>query len=379
MTESRPSPLAGALLPEGFRDRLPPEAEANARLLRTVLDTAAAHGYRRVQPPLAEYEAGLMRWLARPPASGLVRASDPASGEALVLRPDITAQIARIAATRLADAPRPLRLSYGGPVLRARGTELSPARERTQAGAELIGADSVAAVAELVALAAEALAAAGVEALSVDLTLPDLVEALATGPWPVADWQALAAALDGKDWGALEAPERQPYRALLDAAGPLDTALARLRALGLGLPFSDLFDRVEALAAAVSGLRLTLDPTERHGFEYQSWIGFSLFGAAAGTTFATELGRGGAYRVLGLDGTSEPAAGFSLYIDPLAEAGLGLPAERRLFLPPGTAPAQAALLRAQGWQTVAALSEADTAERLGCGFRLDGARVVEAG
>ena len=38
---------------------------------------------------------------------------------------------------------------------------------------------------------------------------------------------------------------------------------------------------------------VTLDPTERHGFEYQSWFGFSLFsGQASG-----EIGRGGSYRI----------------------------------------------------------------------------------
>jgi ATP phosphoribosyltransferase regulatory subunit len=373
------STLPGTLLPEGFRDRLPPEAEANARLLRIVLDTAAAHGYRRVQPPLAEYEAGLARWLGGAQARGLLRASDPATGEALVLRPDITAQIARLAATRLAGDARPLRLSYGGPVLRARGSELSPARERTQAGAELIGRDSVAALVELIGIAAEALTAAGVEGLSVDLTLPELVASLAAGPWPVPDWQDVADALDGKDWGALEAAGRRPYRALLAATGELGPALAQLRALGLPPAFGALFDSVEALAAALPGLRLTLDPTERHGFEYQSWIGFSLFGAAGGQAFATELGRGGAYRVRGPDGRHEPAAGFSLYIDPLAEAGLGQAPERRLFLPTDTPAELAARLRAEGWQTVRALDPGDAPHALGCAFRLQGTGVVEIG
>ena len=312
-------------------------------------------------------------------ARGLLRASDPTSGEALVLRPDITAQIARAAATRLAGDPRPLRLSYGGPVLRARGTEIAPARERTQAGAELIGSDSVAAVAELIALAAEALEAAGVETLSVDLALPELVANLARGPWPVADADALASALDGKDWGALEAPGRRPYRALLAATGELAPALAALRALALPPAFGALFDAVDALAAALPGLRLTLDPTERHGFEYQSWIGFSLFGASGGVAFPAELGRGGSYRVIGLDGRTEPAAGFSLYIDPLAEAGLGQAPERRLFVPLGTPPALAARLRGEGWQTVRALDEGDSAAALGCPFRLEGERVVEVG
>lgn len=368
-----------ALLPEGFRDRLPPEAEAGARLLRTVIDVVAAHGYERVQPPIAEYEANLARWVETPAAGGLFRASDPASGEGLALRPDMTGQIARIASTRLLGVPRPLRLAYGGPVLRSRGSEIEPARERTQAGAELIGSDSVAAVGEVLALAVEALKACAVEAISVDLTLPGLVPALARGPWPVADPAAVAAALDGKDWGALSVLGAARYQALLEAAGEASAALERLRALAPGPDFTRLIDRVADVAAGLSGVRVTIDPTERHGFEYQSWIGFSLFGEAAGLPFRTEIGRGGSYAIRRPDGTREPAAGFSLYVDPLAEAGLGQGEVRRLFLPMGTPAEVGQRLRGEGYQTVAGLSEGDTAQALRCGFRWDGARVVEAG
>ncbi|WP_448577982.1 ATP phosphoribosyltransferase regulatory subunit [Thermaurantiacus sp.] len=368
-----------ALLPEGFRDRLPPEAEAGAHLLRTVIDVVAAHGYERVQPPLAEYEDNLARWLAGSASSALVRASDPATGRGLALRPDITGQIARIASTRMADAPRPLRLAYGGPVLRARGSEIDPARERTQAGAELIGHDGVAAVGEVLGLALEALEACAVEAISIDLTLPGLVPALAKGPWPVSDPAAVAIALDGKDWGALEALGAAPYRALLEASGDAGAALARLRSLNLPVPVMALFEEVAALVALLDGVRITIDPTERHGFEYQSWIGFSLFGEAAGLPFRTEIGRGGSYAIRRPDGSTEPAAGFSLYVDPLAEAGLGQAPTRRLFLPAGTPADIGRQLRSEGYQTVAGLLPSDTAEALRCAFRWDGVRVVEAG
>ena len=51
--------MTNALLPTGFRDRLPPEADASARLVRTILDHIASYGYERVQTPLAEFEASL--------------------------------------------------------------------------------------------------------------------------------------------------------------------------------------------------------------------------------------------------------------------------------------------------------------------------------
>ena len=65
-------------------------------------------------------------------------------------------------------------------------------------------------------------------------------------------------------------------------------------------------------------------------------------------------------------GAEEPAVGFSLYADPILDAGLGGGERRRLFLPLGTDAAKAAGLRAQGWVTVAALADGDTPEAQLC-------------
>ena len=363
--------MTHALLPEGFRDRLPRSAEAAAALLRSVIDTLASHGYARVQPPLVEYEAGLAAWLGKPLSTALFRSPDPATGGALALRPDITGQIARIAATRLATAPRPLRLAYGGPVLRARGTQLAPARELTQAGAELIGTDSVSALAEMLTVAVEALQQAGVTHISIDLTLPDLVANLAAGTWPVADLVAVTAALDGKDSGALGGLGAAPYRALLEAAGPAAAGVARLKTLPVD---SALLADLDALVAQLPNVSVTIDPTERHGFEYHSWIGFSLFGEANGAAVRGEIGRGGSYAVRHPDGSQEPACGFSLYIDSLVDAGLGETAVRRVFLPLGTAASVGMALRGEGWATVSALSLADSGG--GCSHIWNGSAAV---
>jgi ATP phosphoribosyltransferase regulatory subunit len=67
--------------------------------------------------------------------------------------------------------------------------------------------------------------------------------------------------------------------------------------------------------------------------------------------------------------------GFSLYPDPLIDAGFGAESGRRLFLPLGHDAARAAELRAEGWITLAALSPADEAGALGCEAVLDGAVV----
>lgn len=343
------------MLPPGFRDRLPPAAEAGFQLLRQIVDVFGAHGYERVAPPMVEHEAALAKWLGKPLAGGLLRATDPATGLALALRPDVTGQVARIAATRLADAPRPLRLSYAAVVVRGSAPQLAPERELTQAGAELIGADSEAALAELLGIAIEALRGVGVGALSIDLTTPGLVARLASSQWPVADTEALADILDSKDWGALDRAELRPYRALLELTGEAATALPRLEPVA-----PELTARLRRLVGKLpADVRTTIDPTERHGFEYHSWLGFSIYGRVNGETLRHEIGRGGAYQIRHPDGALEPGCGVSLYIDPLADAGLGKTERRRIFLPAGTPVAVGRQLRADGWATVAALADGD--------------------
>lgn len=351
------------LLPEGLRDRLPPFADAAAALEARVIAAIGRHGYERVDPPLAEFAESLGTRLKAGALANAVRFVDPVSQRTLAVRPDLTAQVARIAATRMGHHPRPVRLSYAGSVLKLRGEQLSPARELRQIGAELIGLDTVAAAQEVVTVAIEALEAAGVSGVTVDFTLPDLVDVLAAGPLPVAPERLadLRDRLDAKDAGAVAAIAPD-YLPLVSAAGPFPEALERLRAFDhAGL----LVSRIDGLTAIVGALAgratLTLDPTERHGFEYQTWLGFSLFAPGA----VVEIGRGGAYTVMHEGGAEEAAIGFSLFADRLL--GDAPEAERRrLFLPFGTEAAVGARLRGEGWVTVAALEAGDTPEAQVC-------------
>src|SRR3546814_12271487 len=102
-----------------------------------------------------------------------------------------------------------------------------------QTGIELIGSDTVAAVAEVLRVALDALEAAGVRNVSVDLTLPNLVEALAAGPMPLAADKVpeLQACLDGKDAEGLTPPRAAAYPPLIAPAGPVYQALRRFRHL----------------------------------------------------------------------------------------------------------------------------------------------------
>lgn len=366
------------LLPEGLGDRLPESAAIFSRVRRAVLDVMGQHGYDRVETPTIEFEKSMASRMAGVQPRRMFRFVDPLSLRTLALRSDITAQVARIAATSLAHRARPLRMSYAGQVVTIKGDGLDPVRERLQIGAELVGYDSIGAAAEVVAVAIEALSAAGAKGISVDFTLPDIVDTLAEEalPLPSSQVEAVRRELDAKDAGGLVDAGGEAYLPLLYAVGPFETAIDRLAAFDGpdgrgGGALASRIDGLREIAARVSGeARLTLDPSERHGFEYQSWFGFTIY--AEGVQGA--LGRGGSYRILGREGEEgEPAIGFSLYpdrlIDTLSESAVDRSA---LFLPMGHDPEIAARQRAIGWKTVAALSETDDAVSLGCSHWLEG-------
>ena len=113
---------------------------------------------------------------------------------------------------------------------------------------------------------------------------------------------SVRALLDAKDAGGLAASGATAYLPLIEAAGPFGESIARLRAFDSSGALASRLAALEAIAARLEGVAtVTLDPTERHGFEYQSWLGFSLFAQGLGG----EIGRGGSYTILHEDGQQE--------------------------------------------------------------------------
>ncbi len=364
--------LPANLLPEGLADRLPAAAGRITRAMRACLDALESHGYDRVRPPLLEFERSLAARMEGVKTRNTFRFVDPSSLRTLALRSDITPQIGRIAATSMADAPRPLRLAYCGDTALIQAGQLDPARERLQLGAELIGADTVEAASEIVAMAVEALSAAGLTGISVDFTLPDLVDTLAEKAMPLAPDQidAVRRELDTKDAGGLKQAGGEAYLPLLYATGPFAEARDKLCAIDAGGALTSRIKGLEAIAARVGQkARITLDPTERHGFEYQTWFGFTIYADGVRGT----AGRGGTYRI---GGSEEAATGFTLYVNAIAEAAAEEEPANTLYLPLGHDEDAAARLRAIGWRTVAQLGEGEDAAALGCTHRLDGKETV---
>ena len=368
-----------SLLPNGLRDVLAPEARHEAAVLESLLEHFHLYGYERIEPPLVEFEENLLDGVGAAVAPHTFRLMDPVSQRMMGVRADITPQIARIAGTRLHKQPRPLRLAYGGSVLRVSGTQLRPEREFKQAGCELIGADGPEADAEVIELATGALRAIGVRSLSVDVCLPTLVPAVCS--ILDIDQKLALTALDAKDAASVSALGGEGARvlgALLKASGPADSAVKALEDLADIDAVSKALGRLKAVLAclreAVPDLTITVDPVERKGFEYQQGVSFTIFARGV----RGELGRGGRYKSAGED---DSATGVTLYLDSILRAIAPPESVRKVFLPRNTAVEVAAKVRAEGWVAVSALDSAEAAEqearRLGCTHLLKNGEITE--
>jgi ATP phosphoribosyltransferase regulatory subunit len=93
----------------------------------------------------------------------------------------MTPQIARIAATRLADRPLPMRLCYEGTVLRRRQERARKHRQIPQAGVELLGVAGPEGDLELLSLAVGSARAAGLSDFVLDLGHADIARAMMSG------------------------------------------------------------------------------------------------------------------------------------------------------------------------------------------------------
>lgn len=348
-----------ALLPNGFADLLPPDAEVEAVSIRTLMEKFSAFGYQRIKPPLLEFEDSL---LAPGPgerlASETFRVMDPVSHRMLGIRSDITGQISRIVSSRLKNEPRPLRLRYANDVLRTRGSQIRTGRQFVQVGCELIGESGCAETdVEICVLSILGLKSLGLGNLTIDLTIPGFVSYLISdlGDEKAARVRKYVAQRDVDALGvfddagvsvvakAMAAPE--------DAHEALDVILGfelndELRAFVVRLQrvCDGIYKALSELA--IDDVSVTIDLLEQNGFEYHKALGFTLFsGDVSG-----EVGRGGCYDVcFGQGDDEEVAKGFTLYMDTISK---GLPVLNKqdiVFVPRDIGWNTVSDLQAQGW------------------------------
>ncbi len=375
-------------LPRGARDLLPPACRQRQLVTEGLLGTFERWGFERVAPPSVEYFEVIGRGLGNEERERCVRFIEAESGEVVSLRPDVTPQVARVVAQRLSAEPgrrRSHRLTYAADVVRVPDRRRDRA-ELHQAGVELIGEGSPVADAEMVAMAHEALADAGLPEFRLDLAHTGIVRAAFEKVGHERGALRLRGVLARKDVSGMNAlldelavtgRLRKALLSLCELFGPppvLEEARRRLAPLGVKRALDELeavLETVRALSPAAHAA-VTLDLGEARGFDY--YTGLRLRAWAPGV--AEPIVRGGRYddmvRRYGLD---LPATGFAVDLESLEEAlvaaGVELPGQER-------APAVlVALLERDAGARAVAAREAAKARRKGHRAWIESVRGLE--
>ncbi|MBA2345317.1 MAG: ATP phosphoribosyltransferase regulatory subunit [Rubrobacter sp.] len=144
----------------GTRDILPPESTRLLDAQDRVRERFRMFGFREVVTPALEYAEVLEEPKLRDTSFKLF---DP-DNQTLLLRPEMTTPIARLAAQSLAGSPPPYRLSYSLPVYRRANVGRGQSAEFHQAGVEVVGSGSPAEDAGTMALLVDVLQTLGLSA-----------------------------------------------------------------------------------------------------------------------------------------------------------------------------------------------------------------------
>ena len=318
--------------PSGFRDVLAEEAIVRERITRSVQQLFADRGYLPIETPTLEV-MDVMQAGGRLPGSPFKFFDS--RGDLLAMRPDVTLQVARMCATRLAGQTGPLRFRYTQRVFReAESKTQAEAREVTQMGIECVGEAGPQADAEVIGLMAEALQLAGVSQFSLAVATVGVLRALLNRSGAPAVWKASVleayhasnfveldrlTALDaqelGMDVSSVAPAYAQAIRALPRIRGGRE-AIERVRELVAPLGCLDGLDDFERtydlLAEAGLAERILVDFSVMSSFDYYTGIVFEAYSPYLGT----ELGSGGRYdNMISAYGESRPAAGFAFTLE----------------------------------------------------------------
>lgn len=314
--------------PRGFRDVLPAEAAERELTLASLGLSFASWGYGLVETPVVEGLDTLET--AAGPLEGTAFRLIDSDGRMLALRPEMTVPIARLAATRLSLGDGPQRLRYATQVFREHESLRGQARQFTQAGVELLGAGGPEADAEILALLAESLSAAGLSEFTIALGTVEVLSAIVDAAGGDDRWrQEVFSAAHDRNFVELDRLSRDPsvdpkaaeaLRAVPRINGSR-AALTECREAagwcGCARALDALERTLDLLEVAGALARVRVDFSVMRSFDYYSGIVFEVYVPGLGLAVAG----GGRYDgVLASFETPAPAVGFAVGLERLSIA-----------------------------------------------------------
>ena len=308
----------------GFRDLLPEEAEVIREAQESLLAEMRRWGYRHVITPMVESSSVLELGIGAEQRRRLFKFTD-SGGDVVALVGERTVPVARLVAGKLRSTALPVRLSYAGPVLSADAARFHQRRETYQVGAELVGARGPIADAEVIALAARCLEAAGLRRYQVDVghaeffqglmdavQLPDTVKAGVRAALAARDFVALEQLLSRTALRSAEHELLLKFPALRGGTEILDAAAGLVRNRRSEWALNELGRVRQLLEVHGLGGIVRLDLGAIRDFDYYTGIIFEGYGPDLGRPVA----QGGRYDgLLAQFGRPAAATGFVIQLD----------------------------------------------------------------
>jgi ATP phosphoribosyltransferase regulatory subunit len=312
------------LVPKGVATFLPEGVLLRRNIEHALFSVFFRAGYQEVITPLFEYLDVFAQTSGEELLDRSYKFVDRATGRIMVLRPDVTPQIARMAATWLVNRPRPLKLCYSTTLFRHTEEYAGQEREILQMGAEQIGSSDAQSDADMILLAFEALKKIKIKSkivLGQTAFIRGILKPFESDP-----------IFFRKILSAVAKKEILHLSSLLKGISVGASAKAQVLALPSLLGGEDVLKKAEQVSRnplCVAGLErlsdvvriltqkglkdsLLIDLSEVRGFDYYTGIVFEIFSDGANI----ELGGGGRYDHLAERfGASSPSIGFALNIE----------------------------------------------------------------
>jgi histidyl-tRNA synthetase len=357
-----------------MRDFLPEEARRLRFIEQTARETAGLYGYEEVITPVIEYYELLAAKIGEENRKRMYVFED-LGGRKVALRPEFTASIARLVATKLQSAPKPLRLFSVGSLYRYDEPQFGRYREFWQANFELFGSSMPEADAEIVSLTDNFLKRIGLRSYRFKIGHVGVLRGIFEHERIAEETQnSIMQRLDKKEWeDALRLIEEStPSKECLDAVKSLletsgrDSAAIVARMKEIVEKYPRAIEAVENLGEIMSLLETGGVKAEIHveagfarGLEYYTGMIYEVYVPEMDIA----VGGGGRYDKLVelFGGGRTPAVGVAMGMDRLsitlekqgASAIRGLP-ERLLIIPVersmlGEAFRVASMLREEGF------------------------------
>lgn len=298
-------------IPKGVLQFFYPYSRKRRDVENQIMDYLDSKDYKEIVMPTFIYEDNVYQDLYEPLKSKLFKFVDRNSGKTIILRPDVTLQVAL--AVLLADIDLPAKFSYAHYIYRDEKQHANLKREFKQIGAEVFGQNSIETDIEIISLAIDVLNLVNVGDLTVRISDSQIIDKLLDSFLDAEHAnkkKAILHLINKKNLSSLKELSLGAFDSLLDALFLGDTKkLLEIEQI------SDNINNLIKISQKINkNCEIFLDFFYYEYPVYHSGVSFDIFSDNA------VLCTGGRYgNLMQLMGKYIPATGFAINLDKLMD------------------------------------------------------------